>query len=214
MEGAYYVERINSSTNAWVAGPYMHLWESDTPLGGELYSYDLERGTGEKILENDPDYASVKESLQVPMLSDELWENITDALHDEGCAGFIVSAQNLDQTENPVVGITQIPVIARVAHDRIEQKHLRWDVLFSYDIQTGACEILYRPGNNRTRIIGYEDGVMYLYEKDAIYQKPLDGRKEKLAILPPSDSYTFDWWDGKLIVLDHETNELVEVVEI
>ena len=55
---------------------------------------------------------------------------------------------------------------------------------------------------------------MYLYQRNRIYKKPLEDEKEKLATLPPSDSYTFDWWDGKLIVLDYETGRLIEVLEV
>lgn len=42
----------------------------------------------------------------------------------------------------------------------------------------------------------------------------ISSKKEELATIPESETYTFDWWKNYLFVLDRTKNELVGVVEI
>lgn len=55
---------------------------------------------------------------------------------------------------------------------------------------------------------------VYLYQRDRIFCKNLEtGEQEILAWLPKSLTYTFDRWEDQLIVINHETNEVVEVLD-
>lgn len=155
------------------------------------------------------------EALLSPSCYDKTCEKIEEILYELCDAYMYTDFCYLDQSGARIIGITQMPLNARCRGIRLRQHYLRYDVLFSYDPQTETCEILYRKRNNRTRIIGYQDGEVYLFRKNKIYRQNLDsGKKEELAMIPESETYTFDWWKNYLLVLDHTKNELVEVVEI
>ena len=177
------------------------------------YKLNLRTKELRQLSQTAAEYAYVLEKLE-PAVSEEICRSIEDALGECGYSYVYADACRIDRSDDPWIGITQEPVNRYSEDFRISQHDMKFDILYSYDPKTQTGDILYQTKNNRTRIIGYEDGVMYLNQRNHIYKKPLEGEKERLVTLPPSDSYTFDWWDGKLIVLDHETNKLVEVVEV
>ena len=84
----------------------------------------------------------------------------------------------------------------------IRQEQLRYDVLFKLDPETGESSILYKARNNRTRVIGYQDGVIYLLKNFRIYTQDVEnGKRELFLKLPRDNSYTFDWQGDHLIVI-------------
>ena len=83
---------------------------------------------------------------------------------------------------------------------------MRYDVLFWFDPKTEKDGILYSPWNNRSRIIGYQDGVIYLLKDYKIYTRTVENEKEKLVVELPSDTnYMFDWQGDYLIVIRQDS---------
>lgn len=192
-----------------IDGDWLYF-DRSTKDGGEYGCVNLATGKRKQLSRED-----MPEELLSPIRYDETCEKIEHALSEMEYNYVEVRLAYLDQSGDNVIGITQVPRNPRYQASRISQLGLRYDILFSYDPQTEACEILYQPKNNRTRIIGYQDGMVYLFRKNKIYRENLDsGKKEELATIPESETYTFDWWKDYLLVLDHTKNELVEVVEI
>lgn len=196
------------------------IW--DAAVYGDILYYEDKDGywclnllTREQWQLADADVAAVEELLS-PITYDETCEKIEEALDQLVDSYVDVSLNYLDRAEDDkIVGITQVPLNIRYRGSRLKQKGLRYDILFSYVPATGKCEILYQPKNNRTRIIGYQDGVIYLFKNNKIFRQFLDSdESEELVALPESSCYTFDWWEDYLLVFDHENSELVEVVEI
>lgn len=61
---------------------------------------------------------------------------------------------------------------------------------------------MYSARNNRTRIIGYRNGVIYLMKNYKIYAKTAERKgKEMLLQLPQNRNYIFDWQGDYLIVI-------------
>ena len=98
------------------------------------------------------------------------------------------------------------------------QRDLRYDVLFSLNPKTGENSILYKLENNLTRILGYQDGIIYLMTDYKIYSQPVkDDRKRKLLYeLPEYVVYRFDWQEEHLLVFydNPESHELVTDLQI
>lgn len=80
-------------------------------------------------------------------------------------------------------------------------------MLFSLNIDTGESRILYDTQNNLTRIIGYDNGIIYLFKDDyKIYSQPLaGGETTQIMSIPRSDDVVFDWCGDYLIVRYRDT---------
>ena len=101
-----------------------------------------------------------------------------------------------------IIGLLHVPINLRRDPLNPSQKELKYDVLFRLDPETGENSILYRARNNRTRIIGYQDGVIYLMNNYRIYTKTMESGETKLFLkLPRDTSYKFDWQGDYLIVM-------------
>lgn len=85
------------------------------------------------------------------------------------------------------------------------QDELRYDVLFHLDPKTGESGILYSPWNKNTRIVGYQDGVIYLLRNFKIYSRAVENEEEKqITELPKDTYYKFDWQGDYLIVINQD----------
>lgn len=81
------------------------------------------------------------------------------------------------------------------------QEDLRYDILFRLDPGTGESSILYRTKDSYTRIIGYQDGVVYLLKNHKVYSQTIGSwRKTLLFELPNYFHYVFDWQGDYLVV--------------
>lgn len=99
----------------------------------------------------------------------------------------------------------------------ISASETRKDILFELDIETGESRILYDTRNNKTKIIGYREGAMYLVKAGKVYSQQLDG-SERMALfnLPKDSKYSIDWQAGYMIVKawnggSQNEGELIEV---
>lgn len=101
--------------------------------------------------------------------------------------------------------------------EAIWQKYSKKDILFKLNPEMGESSIIYETENNETRIIGYQDGKVYLLRNFKVYAQSIDdGEEEKLFSLPTTrEIYYFDWYQDYLIVTDlYRKNEVVEVYKI
>ncbi len=106
-------------------------------------------------------------------------------------------------TENGhIIGLVHVPRESYCDSFDPSQDELKCDVLFQLNPKTGENSILYKTENNRTRIIGYQDGVIYLLRDFKIYSSIMESKEEKLiAELPEDTFYEFDWQGDYLIVI-------------
>ena len=82
------------------------------------------------------------------------------------------------------------------------QRDLKYDILFRLNPETGESGILYSAENRRSRIIGYQDGTVYLMKDYKIYTQTIGNRKKELFFeLPEQYDYIFDWQGDYLIVM-------------
>lgn len=101
-----------------------------------------------------------------------------------------------------IIGLVHAVKNIRCNPSGIRQEQLRYDVLFKLDPETGESSILYKARNNRTRVIGYQDGVIYLLKNFRIYTQDVEnGKRELFLKLSRDNSYTFDWQGDHLIVI-------------
>lgn len=123
--------------------------------------------------------------------------NVT-AYKDSHIQGNKLTTENGD-----IIGLVHVP--RESCYDSFDpsQDDLKYDALFRLNPQTGENSILYKTENNCTRIIGYQDGVIYLLRDFKIYSSIMESREEKLiAELPEDTYYEFDWQGDYLIVIN------------
>lgn len=97
------------------------------------------------------------------------------------------------------------------------QRYSIKDILFRLNPETGESSILYETESNKTRIIGYQDGTVYLLRDFRVYARSVnDGEEEKLFSLPGNrEIYYFDWYQDYLIVTDlYRKNEVIVAYKI
>jgi hypothetical protein len=84
----------------------------------------------------------------------------------------------------------------------LAQYEVKRDIIFTIDIQTGESKIIYDTRNNQTRIIGYENGTVYLLKNNfTIYSQPIEGGKlTEITTLPQTAKASFDWQGDYLLI--------------
>ncbi len=111
------------------------------------------------------------------------------------------------EDESTIIGLINVSGDPRVSV-QLSQNQIKRDILFSLNVDTGENKILYDTKNNRTRIIGYDKGVIYLFKNNyKIYSLSLkDGKETELMSIPKSDDIVFDWCENYLIVRYRDIN--------
>ena len=89
---------------------------------------------------------------------------------------------------------------------------IRKDILFELDIETGESRILYDTKNNRTKIIGYREGIVYVAKKGKVYSQYIDGSEwTELFALPDGNKYYIEWQAGYLIIKLNRYDDVIKV---
>ncbi len=89
--------------------------------------------------------------------------------------------------------------------DNLYQDDIDRDILFDLDIETGESQVLYDTGSNQEKLIGYEEGTLYLVRGGKVYSHLLDGGQEReLFDLPEEGKYIIDWQAGYLIIRNED----------
>ena len=107
----------------------------------------------------------------------------------------------IQEGEDTIIGLLSVADDPRVSIEMV-QGDIRRDLLFQLNIETGESKILYDTKNNLTRIIGYDEGVIYLFKDDyKVYSQSLvGGELTELLALPEAEDIVFDWQGDYLIV--------------
>lgn len=96
----------------------------------------------------------------------------------------------------------------------LPQRYIKKDVLFELDIKTGESRILYDTKNNLTKIIGYQEGIMYFIRDEKIYAYELDDKKKtEIGNLPKGKDYIIDW-QAKHLIIREEYGDIVFVHQL
>ena len=123
--------------------------------------------------------------------------------------------------DSEIVGLISVSNNPNVS-SQLYQSDIKRDILFNLNISTGESKIIYDTIDNMTRIIGYNNGIVYLFKDDyKIYSQPLSGEKAtEIASIPRSDDVVFDWCGEYLIVRYKDTYQEkqslyeIELIEI
>lgn len=128
--------------------------------------------------------------------------------HEIGCLMEPVYAYSGIQSTKLTVEDGEIIGLLHVVRDMYchpyypSQEDLKYDILFRLNPQTGESNILYQTKDRYTRIIGYQDGNIYLMKNQKVYSQRMGSkRKRQLFKLPNSHYYVFDWQGDYLTVL-------------
>ena len=123
--------------------------------------------------------------------------------------------------DSEIIGLISVSNNPNVS-SKLYQSDIKKDILFNLNICTGESKIIYDTKDNMTRIIGYNDGIVYLFKDDyKIYSQPISGGKAtEIASIPRADDVVFDWCGDYLIIRYKDTYKEkqllyeVEMIEI
>lgn len=153
-------------------------------MNGKLISLSLERGKSSYWVEGDSK------------------EHTIECLNKSEFDYSVIQQKKLTIENGEIIGLVHVIKNFRCDSWDPSQDELKYEVLFRLNPKTGENSILYRTKNNRTRIIGYQDGVIYLMNNYKIYTRTVGSRRiEEFLELPRDTGYMFDWQGDYLIVI-------------
>lgn len=160
--------------------------------------YTIKSGETQVILNHTRDYRDYSYQVEGTLREQRIRCLNVSAYEHSHIQGNKLTTENGD-----IIGLVHVP--RESCYDSFDpsQDDLKYDALFRLNPQTGENSILYKTENNCTRIIGYQDGVIYLLRDFKIYSSIMESREEKLiAELPEDTYYEFDWQGDYLIVIN------------
>lgn len=129
-------------------------------------------------------------------------EHKIDCLNTSEFDYSVIQQKKLTIENGEIIGLVHVIKNFRCDSWDPSQDELKYEVLFRLNLKTGENSILYRTENNRTRIIGYKDGVIYLMNNYKIYTRTVGSKGiEEFLELPRDTGYMFDWQGDYLIVM-------------
>ena len=109
-------------------------------------------------------------------------------------------------------------IIGRTINLRyIPNNEIKRECLFSFNTKTQQAEVIYKTKGGTSRIIGYDAGVVYLFEKNAVYKKDLDTKKKELIYELETDKQNnirIRWVGRKMIIFDDDQCKELKVLEL
>ena len=125
---------------------------------------------------------------------------VINCLSDEKYELSDIFTELLTEDQGKVIGLVSVsthPLEKRASF----QEYVKNDILFELDPKTGENRIIYDTQNNLNRIIGYQDGIVYLFGNQTVYSISMENNeKRELFTLETGGNYIFDWYNGYLIV--------------
>ena len=148
-------------------------------------------------------------------------ENALECLNKEKAISSGIFAERLIKDNDKVVGMVTVSsaVGGIILPDDFTQQFVTKDVLFQIDMATGKSSKIYDTHNEKQRIIGYQNGIIYLFQKGKIYTKDISGgsaknKMQEVAELPKTkDSLQFTWVGKKLVVFDTDICSVLFIYE-
>lgn len=130
-----------------------------------------------------------------------------DALKKDDLQASKFVEEHLTVNDEKIVGwisISNHPLERNILY----QENLEKDVLFELDIETGKSRILLDTKNNLTKIIGYQNGIVYLVKNEKVCALKLETKEEtELFALPKGKNYIIDWQADYLIIREEFSYE-------
>lgn len=124
-----------------------------------------------------------------------------------------LSNTSITTDDGNLIGLIQVPRRTYGAYDTI-QKFLKKDILFELNPTTGESDIFYETEGNYQRIVGYDEGIVYLYENNRIYELDLSNNKKSLLKeIEPYEELEFDWAEEGLTI-DNNKEDYHELIKI
>ena len=184
-EGTYVIDSINAKTAYYnesveitVNGLDVQLYSRNTSDNYDNFYYSV--SGGEKVV--------------ISCLDDKRFKK-----------SFIAYSSYTTDSEN-VIGLVQV-ASSKSGSYMSPQEYIENDVLFKLNPYTGENEIFYETKDNSSRIVGYNEGAIYLYENNSIYEYyPDNGKKDLLKEISPFSELTFSWNEDGLSISNEKEN--------
>jgi len=139
------------------------------------------------------------EEHQYQLDGENLWNGIA-VLRDGMFSHAAIYEQFLTAEDRKIRGLISVSRHWAVYWD-LYQADLDREVLFELDTETGKSRKLYATRNNLTKIIGYQDGILYLVKKEKVYKRDLETKEETVLFdLLKGYDYIIDWQSDYLII--------------
>ncbi len=164
-----------------------------------MYDYEEEAIDfyGKRIVfRNVTEGESTLDSFQYNIEGEQEWHLLSCFVDNHaGIYGNYLTVEN-----GTIIGLISIPSNVQYNY-QMYQRDLDRDILFQLNPQTRESSIIFDAEDNRTRIIGYQDSMIYLLRDYKIYRQAVNSEKlEELIEIPRNDEYLFDWQGDYLII--------------
>ena len=192
-EGHYIINAINTETAYISDSGEVEILINDTPI--EIYS-----------MQTDNDYGSFSYKIQEEVKPIE-------CLNDDEYYNCFLASTSITKEEDKIIGLIEVPR-ARDGSFESFQRYLKYDLLFELDPITNKSQIIYQTESKYQRIVGYDEGKVYLYEYNCIYEVDIETNKmELLKEIEPYEELEFNWTEEGLTIdnVDDGYHELVEI---
>ncbi len=117
-----------------------------------------------------------------------------------------------------IIGVFQITKGTRglTTTNLIRERELKKELLVSINYKTGDSVILFNTKNNKTRIIGYSNGNIYLLKDSKIIRQNLSDNSEKEIYTLTYDGnkqLSFSWVGNRLIIFDEYYYQVIANIQ-
>ena len=136
-----------------------------------------------------------------------------ECLEDKKYNDCYLAPTSITVDDGEIIGLVQVPRTRDGGYDSF-QRYLDYDLLFELDPTTGESDIFYETEGNYQRIVGYDEGTVYLYENNRIYELDLSNNKKSLLQeIEPYEELEFDWTEEGLTINNNKEDyhELIKI---
>ena len=145
-------------------------------------------------------------------------KNIISIFKDEEYKNSNIDEDYLTIENGKIIGLLSVSK-HWAEYEDLEQNNLEKDVLFELDIETGESRKLFDTKNNLTKIIGYQNGIVYLVKNEKVYSRELETKEEiELFDLPKGKNYIIDWQSDYLIIREEfspiQSGDIITVYQL
>ena len=192
-EGHYIINSINTNTAYINNNGEVEILINDTPI--EVYS-----------MQTDNPYGTFTYKIN------EAAKNI-ECLNEHEYYNCFLANTSITTYKDKIIGLLEVPRTRDGGYDSF-QRYLKYDLLFELDPITNESQIIYQTESKYQRIVGYDEGKVYLYEYNCIYEVDIETNKmELLKEIEPYEELEFNWTEEGLTIdnVDDGYHELVEI---
>lgn len=133
-------------------------------------------------------------------IDESVLRNTISIFRDDEYKNSYIDEEYLTIEDGKIIGVLSV---SRhwAEYKYLDQYNLDKDVLFELDSETGESRKIFDTKNNLTKIIGYQNGIVYLVKNEKVYARELATKEETvLFALPKGKNYIIDWQTNYLII--------------